>query len=376
MIRPTRSLLLALLLLGGAGLYRGAAQAPAPAPAAPLPAAPPAPAPATETPTPGLLAPAPTPSAEPANTAPSSVGLPSTEAAGEPTLHEQAGNCVEGSEQACMALTRSGKDGKERRILVIRTGTQDDTGVYTICGPRDDDPEGTPNIGVFSEQGAGGIRITIDKNVIRVPLAQVIQRPAKDGEEGSDGQIEASAGTARLLDAAPEGAKDQLSLCGVEVAPTPAPDTVFVTQGKTQLKGQKLTYDETDGVARIDGPITFKRDNEKDPLSGSSERIDVNVDEETTTLIGNVVLTSKGGRVSKAPRVQYDDATNTARLYGTLEQPATSVKGNDSLTLTQGYLLYDLDTNNVVARADEGGNVTGEFEDTGEATTDPVEEKK
>ena len=275
-----------------------------------------------------------------------------------------------------MALTRDGKDGKERRILVIRTGTSDETGVYTICGPRDDDPEGTPNLGVFSEQGAGGIRITIDKNVIRVPLAQVTQHPPKDGEDGSDGQIEASAGTAKLLDAPPEGASDQLSLCGVEVKPVPAPDTVLVTQGKTELKGQKLSYDETDGIARIDGPITFERASDKEPLSGSSERIDVNVDEESTTLIGNVILTSKGGRVSKAPRVEYDDTTNTARLYGTPEQAATSVKGSDTITLTQGYILYDLDTSNVVARANGDGNITGEFQDSESPTSPPTDQQK
>lgn len=349
-----RSVVLTLVLLGGASLFRGAAQTPAPAGPETVP-------PAVSTPSERPPEPAPTPT----TTLPASLVT-------EPTEHEKAGNCVEGSEQSCMALTRDGKDGKERRILVIRTGVSDDTGVYTICGPRDEDPEGTPNLGIFSEQGAGGIRITIDKNVIRVPLAQVTQRPAKDGEDGSDGQIEASAGTAKLLETAPEGAKDQLSLCGVEVKRAPAPDTVFVTQGKTQLKGQKLLYDDTDGIARIDGPITFDRANDREPLSGSSERIDVNVDEESTTLIGNVVLTSKGGRVSKAPRVEYDDTTNTARLYGTPEQPASSVKGTDVISLTQGYILYDLDTNNVVARTDAEGNITGEFQDSEEGTTPPA----
>lgn len=350
-----RSFLLALFLLGGAGLVWGEAQTSTPASGAGAP------------PQPGTSPSAP----QPPDQTPAPVALD------EPTEHEKAGNCVEGSEQACMALTRDGKDGKERRILVMRTGTKDETGVYTICGARDDDPEGTPNLGVFSEQEAGGIRITIDKNVIRVPLAQVTQRPPKNDEEGSDGRIEASAGTAKLLEAAPEGARDRLSLCGVEVKPQPAPNTVFVTQGKTQLKGQKLVYDEDDGIARIDGPITFERVNDKEPLSGSSERIDVNVDEESTTLIGNVILTSKGGRVSKAPRVEYDDTTNTARLYGTPEQAATSTKGTDTISLTQGYILYDLDTSNVVARADGEGNITGEFQDSDTSSpAPPAEEKK
>lgn len=279
----------------------------------------------------------------------------------EPTEHEKAGACIEGLEQACMALSREGKDGKERKILVIRTGVTDETGIYTICGPRENDPEDTPNIGVFSEQGAGGIRITIDKNVIRVPLAVVTQKPTAEGASGSDGRVEASAGTARLLDAAPEGASDQLGLCGVDYAPKPAPNTVLVTQGKTHLTGQKLIYDETDGIARIDGPISFERTNEKDPLTGSSERIEVNVDEESTVLLGNVVLKSEGGRVSRAARVEYDDAANTARLYGTPDQPAESIKGDEKLYAN--YILYDLDKNEVRAVKDEGGNVSGEFPD-------------
>lgn len=70
---------------------------------------------------------------------------------------------------------------------------------------------------------------------------------------------------------------------------------MLVTQGKTELKGQKLVYDETDGIARIDGPIGFTRPSDDGPLTGQSERIEVDVDEEQTTLVGNVVLNSKGG---------------------------------------------------------------------------------
>lgn len=314
---------------------------------------PPAP-PATESPASPSPTPPETPAEIPTDTQPQ-------------TEHEKAGQCVEGSEQACMGLTRQGSDGKERRILVIRTGTTDETGIYTICGARENDPEDTPNIGVFSETGPGGIRILIDKNVIRVPLAVVTQKPAAEGQEGSDGRVEASAGNAKLLDTAPEGSEDRLSQCGVEVEPQPAPATVLVTQGKTRLQGQKLVYDETDGMARIDGPISFTRDNEKEPLNGSSDRIEVNVDEETTLLVGNVKLVSKGGRISTAGRVEYDDNSNTARLYGTASEPAQSTKGSDVMRVTNGSILYDLETNDVVALTGEGGNISGEVQDTGES---------
>lgn len=276
------------------------------------------------------------------------------------TSHEKAGNCVEGTEQTCLALTRTGNDGKQRRILVIRTGTSDDTGIYAICGPRDTDPEGTPNIGVFSESGAGGIRIVIDKNVVRVPLAQVVQNPVPEGQSGSDGSIEASAGTAKLLDSVPEGRTERLAACGVEYSPKPTPDTVQVTQGQTRLSGQKLSYNSVDGIARIDGPITFKRDNPQDPLSGKSQRIEVDVDGEKTVLVGGVELSSKDGRVSTADRVEYDDTRNEARLYATPEHPAESRKGKEWLRVTSGYIYYNL-SKNEVSVPPTAGAITGDI---------------
>lgn len=337
---------LTLAVGGGVGvqpLWAQAQDTAPPAPPAPsAPATPPAPAPTPPAPAP------PAPGAPPTDAAPA-----------EP-----------GAENASLELVRrSEKDGKERRIRIVRTGTSDETGIFTVCGPQDDEPETAPNIAVFSETGAGGIQITIDKNLIRVPLAVVTQQQPKEGQEGSDGRVEASAGTARFLDAAPEGARERLLRCGVEASPKPAPDTVFVTQGKTSLQGQKLLYDETDGIARIDGPITFKRPNETDPLSGTSQRIEVDVDAEKTTLVGNVVLNSEGGRVSRAARVEYDDTRNLARLIGTPEQPAESVKGGDKLTA--GTILYDLDRNEVYAVKPEGGTITGEFQD-GEAAEQPA----
>ncbi|TNM62389.1 OstA family protein [Deinococcus radiopugnans ATCC 19172] len=276
----------------------------------------------------------------------------------------------ETAETSSLELVRkSDEDGKERRIRIVKTGTTDETGVFALCGPKGDDPPETPTLAVFSETTAGGVQITIDKNVIRVPLAVVTQQQPKEGQDGSDGRVEASAGTARFLnpDEVPPDATDRLTRCEVQASPKPAPDSVFVTQGKTELRGQKLVYDETDGIARIDGPVTFRRANEKDPLTGSSERIEVNVDEETTTLVGNVVLNSEGGRVSRAGRVEYDDAANLARLIGTPERPAVSVKGGD--TLRAGIILYDLDRNEVYAIKAEGGTITGEFVEGGSPNT-------
>ncbi|GBF08129.1 OstA-like protein [Deinococcus aerius] len=282
------------------------------------------------------------------------------------------------AENASLELVRRGDDGQERRIRIVRTGTSDETGIFTICSRQDDEPEDAPSLAVFSETGPGGVLITIDKNVIRVPLALVTQQQGENGE-GGDGHVEASAGTARFLENVPEGKTDRLSRCAVEAIPKPAPDTVLVTQGKTELKGEKLVYDESDGIARIDGPISFTRPSDDGLLTGSSQSIEVDVDAEQTVLVGNVVLNSKGGRVSKAARVEYDDQANTARLIGTPDQPAESTQGGDVLRAQE--LLYDLDRNEVVARAADGGTITGEFQDgeqgdsssgTPETTTPPT----
>ena len=270
-----------------------------------------------------------------------------------------------GAEQSSLTLVRrSEKDGKDRRIVIVKTGTDDTTGVFALCQPLPDDPEGAPTLAVFSETGAGGVQITIDKNVIRVPLAVVTQNAPKDGQDGSDGRVEASAGTGRFLEReeVPPDTKDRLTRCEVQAAPKPAPDTVLVTQGRTELRGQKLVYDSADGVARIDGPIRFTRRSDTDPLTGQSDRIEVSVDDEKTTLVGNVVFNSAGGRVSRAARVEYDDTRNVARLYGTAAQPAESVQGGD--TLRAGVIVYDLDRNEVYAMKAEGGTITGEFTDT------------
>jgi lipopolysaccharide export system protein LptA len=285
----------------------------------------------------------------------------STPAPATPETPTEAPTPDSQAETSSLELVRRGDDGQERRIRIVRTGTSDETGIFTICSPQEDEPEDAPSLAVFSESGPGGVQITIDQNVIRVPLALVTQRQAPEGQEGSDGRIEASAGSARFLDAVPEGATDRLGRCAVQATPQPAPDTVLVTQGRTELKGQKLVYDESDGIARIDGPISFVRPSDDGPLTGTSERIEVNVDEEQTVLVGSVVLNSGGGRVSKAARVVYDDQANTARLFGTSDQPAESVQGGDVLRAQE--LLYDLDRNEVVARAGEGGTITGEFQD-------------
>ena len=304
---------------------------------------------------------------------------------------------ADASAGSSVSLTRITKDGSKRLITVLRTGTSDASGIFTACQPLEDDPPGTPTISVFSETGAGGIRVTIDKNVIVAPLAVVSQK------EGGDGHIEVSAGTARYLDAAPvtpvaasvtaspaaaatpsgttpalstpvtatptpanSPTTDRLTRCEVEAKVSTVQGSVNVTQGKTRLKGSKLVYDDSDGIARIDGPITFVRDGASpgsassssaaNSLTGSSASIEVNVDDQTTTLVGGVTL-KNGARTSSAERVEYDDAANVAILRGSAGSPAKTVTADQ--TLTASVIRYNLDTGSVVAI----GPVAGEFQD-------------
>ncbi|GAA4004956.1 LptA/OstA family protein [Deinococcus rubellus] len=288
----------------------------------------------------------------PADPAPADVPLGADQSATDSPVTDPSGDAQEG---ANVTLTRKAKDGKERVIRIVRTGLTDDTGIFASCTPQDSDPAGSPTVSVFSETGPGGIQITVDKNLIRAPLALVTQ------QEGGDGHIEMSAGTARFLDNPPEGKTDRLSRCAVQADPKPAPDTVFVTQGRTSLQGQTLVYDESDGVARIGGPITFERapapgKSEADRLTGNSERIEVDVDKETTTLAGKVVL-KNGARTSTADRVEYDDAANVAVLRGMPGALAQSVNGQEIICAM--IIRYNLDLNTVTAV----DKISGQFPD-------------
>ncbi|TSA86383.1 OstA family protein [Deinococcus detaillensis] len=363
--------LLGLLLLGGADLSSGQAQnaAPPPVSAPATPAADPAlPDSPSESSSPQL------PAADPAG--PNLPVVPPNNSAPEPVVPDSPVPSsaapdtapADSGDQPTIELTRKGDDGKQRVIVIVRTGN-DAAGIAVTCAPQDDEPADAPIVVVYSDSSVGGVQVTVDKNLIRAPLAVITKQGQKEGEssKGGDGHIEMSAGTAQFLDEPPQGKTDRLSRCAVQADPKPAPDTVFVTQGRTSLKGQSLVYDESDGVARIDGPITFDRapatgKPETERLTGNSERIEVNVDKETTTLVGAVVL-QNAGRVSKAERVDYDDAANVAILRGSPEAPAESVNGQEVICAL--VIRYNLDLNTVYAE----GQIGGQFSDDAGSTS-------
>jgi lipopolysaccharide export system protein LptA len=234
---------------------------------------------------------------------------------------------------------------KDKTIIAIKYSADGD-GLFVICSPKDEDKEKITKFVIYDVKPYL-VHITIDKNIIKAPLAFVRQK------DGGDGELEAYNATANLLEAddAP---------CLPEIKPDPKPNTVFVTQGKTQLTGSRLDYSQETGLAVIAGPITFERPQDSgDVLRGNSEKITVNVDEEKTFLEGKVILKSKC-RESSADRVEYDDKKNRAILEG---KPARST-GADGSEVVGQRLEYNLETNDViVTSSDEANPVTGTFDD-------------
>lgn len=261
------------------------------------------------------------------------------------------------SDEISITLERRTEGGDVRRIKIENTGRDEQTAALA-CTPQEDDPPTTPTQVVYYTPASTGVVVTVDENVITGALAVITQQPDGQGGTKSDGRVEMSAGSAKVLDEPPANAKTFLERCGVLLTSEVKPDTVRVTQGKTRLSGSKLVYDESDGIARVEGPITFERED----LRGKSERIEVDVEKETTTLVGSVELRD-GDRVSTAARVEYDDANSVAILRGTPDAPAESTTPKE--TIRAQTIRYNLDTDEIVVQ----GKITGKFED-GEADSD------
>jgi lipopolysaccharide export system protein LptA len=221
---------------------------------------------------------------------------------------------------------------KDKVIKTVKYGPAD-KGLSILCTPLDEDKDRT-NRFVYSDETPYLVHVFIDKNVIKAPIAFVSKK------ENGDGQLEAYAGTA--VESSDE------KVCLPVVKPNPKPGTVFVEQGKTKLTGSRLDYSQETGIAIIAGPIIFERPQKSDKLTGTSEKITVNVDEEKTFLEGNVVLKSKC-RNSSASKVEYNDKRNLAILFG---NPAVSIQTDASgkqIGEVKGERIeYNLETNDVI----------------------------
>jgi lipopolysaccharide export system protein LptA len=219
---------------------------------------------------------------------------------------------------------------KDKTILAVKYGPND-KGLFTICSPKDEDKDRNTRA-VITDQLPYLVHITIDKNIVKAPVAFITK------QEGGDGSLEAYNGTT----------SEDPEVCLPKIKADPKPGTVFVEQGKTKLTGSRMDYSEETGIAVIAGPIIFERPQKNDKLIGNSDKITVNVDAEKTFLEGNVTLKSKC-RNSSATKVEYNDKRNLAILFG---NPAVSIQTDASgkqIGEVRGERIeYNLETNDVV----------------------------
>lgn len=242
-----------------------------------------------------------------------------------------------------VSLERKDSATQEIKTLrLVKTGPDDSVGFFVVCNV-DSSSDDAPQRIVIYDTSVGQVEVSIDKSKITAPLADVLKK------SNGDGHIEMSDGTAFL------GEDDSCAT----VRPKASPGTLKVEQGKTRLSGSALVYDESDGLARIKGPIDFSRTQDNDSLRGSSESIVLDVDRSITKLVGNVRLESKN-RVSEAAEVEYDDTKSMAILRGTARVPAKSTQGKD---VVQAEVIYYNLENNEVRVFDPGNRIQGQFED-------------
>jgi lipopolysaccharide export system protein LptA len=219
---------------------------------------------------------------------------------------------------------------KDKTILAVKYGPNT-KGLFIACPPKDDDQDQRTRA-VITDELPYLVHVTIDKNIVKAPVVLITK------QENGDGSLEAYNGTAEEVP----------DVCLPKIKADPKPGTVFVDQGKTKLTGSRMDYSEETGIAIIAGPIIFERPQKNDKLTGTSEKITVNVDEEKTFLEGNVVLKSKC-RNSSASKVEYNDKRNLAILFG---NPAVSIQTDASgkqIGEVKGERIeYNLETNDVI----------------------------
>jgi lipopolysaccharide export system protein LptA len=129
---------------------------------------------------------------------------------------------------------------------------------------------------------------------------------------------------------------------------------VELRQGRTTITGARFFLDRGTDLATMDGPVTLERRAQGDgpTLEATADALTFDVADERATLTGSVVITS-GERVSRADRLELDEAAGVAVLTGA---PAVSRRGNDEVR--GSTLRYDLETDDVVVI----GSVSASFE--------------
>jgi lipopolysaccharide export system protein LptA len=129
---------------------------------------------------------------------------------------------------------------------------------------------------------------------------------------------------------------------------------VELRQGRTTIAGSRFTLDQDTELGTMEGPVALERAAEGDSpaLSATADGLELDVETEITTLVGNVEVRSED-RISEAARLELREREGIAILSGS---PARTRVGAD--VIEGETLRYYLDTNDVVVI----GNVKGTFD--------------
>ena len=219
-------------------------------------------------------------------------------------------------------------DRNDKVIRVVQNSEGPNFGEFLANNPGCDEDA---DVGVVYAPAPGFVETLVNNTRITSTVALLKKPKDAEGEE-----------TLELFDGSLE--LDPATLCPTNIVR--GDKTVTVTEGRTTTTGKTFVYNNATGIGEMAGPIDLKRAEEgsSPALNASSSSLAFDVDNDLTTLQGNVAVTS-GGRTSRSERLELDEDTGFATLTGT---PATSRTEEGEV---QGELIeYDLDSNDVVVR--------------------------
>lgn len=225
-------------------------------------------------------------------------------------------------------LTRSQLtlERNDSEIRVVQNGRSDQGAEFIPSNPGCEEGR---SVGVVYAPPPGFVETLVNDTRI-VSTVALLRRP--DNTENEE--------TLELFDGSLE--LDPATLCPTNVQRSD--ETITVTEGRTTTTGKTFFYDNATGIGNMDGPIDLERAEEGDSpaLTASSNTLEFNVDNDLTTLQGNVEVVSEG-RTSRSERLELDEEGGFALLTGS---PATS--RNEEGEVSGESIEYDLDSNDVV----------------------------
>ena len=237
-------------------------------------------------------------------------------------------------------LTRSQLtlERNDSEIRVVQNGRSDQGAEFIPSNPGCEEGR---SVGVVYAPPPGFVETLVNDTRI-VSTVALLRRP--DDTENEE-TLELFDGTLEL---------DPTTLCPTNVQRSD--ETITVAEGRTTTTGQTFFYDNATGIGNMDGPIDLERTEEGDSpaLTASSNTLAFNVDNDLTTLQGNVEVVSEG-RTSRSERLELDEESGFAMLTGS---PATS--RNEEGVISGESIEYDLDSNDVVVSGE--GSVRASFD--------------